>query len=405
MSVKALEQTSVGNLFGGMLLVAGCCIGAGMLALPVLAGLSGFFPSLLVLLAAWAFMTFTAFLLVEINGWFSGRVNLLSMAEKSLGPWGKRVCWLSYLFLFYALLVAYAAASGSIISGVMVSVFGLALPEGAASLLFVLFFGFLIYLGTRPIDLANRVLMAGLIVCYLAMISLGLPKIQLSQLTYAEPGLAFLSLPVLVISFGFQNIIPSLTSYMRGDFQRVRISILGGSLIALAIYLLWTMFVLGIVPASMIQTAYENGEEATHALQKILGSSVIGVFAQGFAFFAIVTSFLAQGLSLVHFIADGLKISSESERANILLSLCAIAPPALLAVIYPDAFFKAVNFAGGICAVILFGLLPISMSWVGRYRKNIFSAYRVSGGKTSLCIAFIFSLLVIFGELGRIFNF
>jgi tyrosine-specific transport protein len=63
MSVKALEQTFFGNLFGGMLLVAGCCIGAGMLALPVLTGLSGFDPSLLVLIAAWAFLTFTAFLL------------------------------------------------------------------------------------------------------------------------------------------------------------------------------------------------------------------------------------------------------------------------------------------------------------------------------------------------------
>jgi tyrosine-specific transport protein len=327
------------------------------------------------------------------------------MAEKSLGVWGKRVCWVSYLFLFYALLVAYTAASGAILSGVLQSSLGIALPQGIASLLFALFFGFLIYLGTRPIDLANRALMAGLIVCYLAMIALGLPKIQLSHLTYSQPGLAFVALPVLVISFGFQNIIPSLTSYLRGDLQRVRIAILGGSLIALSIYLLWTMFVLGIVPASMIHTAYENGEEATNVLQKILGSSVIGLFAQGFAFFAIVTSFLAQGLSLVHFIADGLKVSTDRDRENLWLCLIAIAPPAFLAVIYPDVFFKALNFAGGICAVILFGLLPIAMSWVGRYRKNIYSSYRARGGKLSLGIAFAFALLVIFGELSRIFTF
>ncbi len=34
------------NLLGGILLIAGCCIGAGMLGLPVLSALAGFTPSL-----------------------------------------------------------------------------------------------------------------------------------------------------------------------------------------------------------------------------------------------------------------------------------------------------------------------------------------------------------------------
>ncbi len=45
-------------------------------------------------------------------------------------------------------------------------------------------------------------------------------------------------------------------------------------------------------------------------------------------------------------------------------------PSADLSVIYPQLFFKALNFAGGICAVILFGLLPVAMVWIGRYRKE-----------------------------------
>lgn len=35
-----------GSVLGGMLLIAGSCIGAGMLGLPIVTGLSGFFPSL-----------------------------------------------------------------------------------------------------------------------------------------------------------------------------------------------------------------------------------------------------------------------------------------------------------------------------------------------------------------------
>lgn len=96
-----------GSLIGGMLLVAGSCIGAGMLALPILTGLAGFFPSLAMLFLAWAGMTFTAFLLIEINGWFSKRVNLLSMTERTLGKAGRSAAWISYLFLFYTLLLSY----------------------------------------------------------------------------------------------------------------------------------------------------------------------------------------------------------------------------------------------------------------------------------------------------------
>ena len=400
-----MKSATFSRLLGGMLLVAGCCIGAGMLALPVLTGLSGFFPSTVALLVAWAFMIFTAFLLVEINGWFSGKVNLLSMVGASLGPRGRQVCWATYLFLFYALLVAYTAASGSILSSVSGRLFGTPLPPALCSLGFAFFFGIIVYFGTRPVDLINRWLMAGLILTYLAMIALGLPKIQPAQLLYSEPGAAFLALPVLVISFGFHNIIPSLTHYLHEDLRSVRKAIFGGSLLALSIYLLWTLFVLGVVPVQMLEEAYKQGEEATVALQKILGTSVIGGFAQGFAFFAIVTSFLAQGLSLVHFIADGLKVVSKNHRENGLLSLAAILPPAILAIVYPTLFFKALNFAGGICAVILFGIMPIFMSWIGRYKKQIASPYVVSGGRISLVLALVFALLILVRELIRIFGF
>ena len=36
-----------GSVFGGMLLIAGSCIGSGMLGIPIVTGVAGFFPSLL----------------------------------------------------------------------------------------------------------------------------------------------------------------------------------------------------------------------------------------------------------------------------------------------------------------------------------------------------------------------
>lgn len=400
------DRLTPGSVLGGILLVAGSCIGAGMLALPIMTGLAGFFPSLVALFASWAFMTFTALLLVEICGWFYGQVNLLSMAKESVGEVGRMVGWITYLFLFYALLVAYISASGGIFSAILESLFGLLVPAWGASLFFTLLFGGIVYLGTRPVDLFNRVLMFGLIVAYLGMISLGITQIDPKLFLHFAPGYTLLSLPVLVVSFGFQNMIPSLTAYLKGDLKRVRLTILGGGLLALLVYLLWTALVLGTVPvegAHGILDSYQKGEEATSALHASLGNNKIAGFARSFAFFAIVTSFLAQGLSLTHFIADGLKIIPTRKNTG-WLSALALLPPLIFALSFPEVFFKALSFAGGICAMILFGLLPVTMAWIGRYKKELSSSYHVKGGKPALIVAFAFALLVIGCEVAHIFS-
>src|SRR5262249_33257116 len=130
----------------------------------------------------------------------------------------------------------------------------------------------------------------------------------------------------------------------------------------------------------------------------IVGSPFIRAFAQGLAFFAILTSFLAQALSLVHFLADGMKIDYKKHE-NILLCAAALLPPLLIALIYPQLFFKAFNFAGGICAVILFGLMPVAMVWIGRYRKESLSMYRLPGGKPILLLIAAFALLILFVQI------
>ncbi|OGN58111.1 MAG: hypothetical protein A3C42_00390, partial [Chlamydiae bacterium RIFCSPHIGHO2_02_FULL_45_9] len=331
-----------GSVLGGMLLVAGSCVGAGMLALPILTGLAGFYPSLIVMVVAWSFMTFTGLLLIEVNGWFKQQVNLISMTQESLGRSGRILAWLSYLFLFYSLLVAYTAASGKVFAAILESFLEVAVPPWVASMFFTFLFGVIVYLGTRTVDLVNRFLMIGLIATYLGMIGLGLSRIDPGLLAYSMPQYTLLSLPVLVVSFGFQNMIPSLTAYMKGDLKRVRASIIGGSLITLFVYLIWSMLVLGVVAPAEIHNSYLRGEEATIPLRSMLGSTGISQFAQGFAFFAIVTSFLAQGLTLTHFLADGFKL--QPKRSNVWwLASLALLPPLALALYNPTIFFSALS--------------------------------------------------------------
>jgi tyrosine-specific transport protein len=384
-----------GSIVGGILLIAGSCIGAGMLGLPILTGLAGFFPSLIMFVAAWLFMTLTGLLLVEANGWFSRQVNLITMVGHSLGAIGRFLSWLLYLFLFYALLVAYVSGSASLSSTFF------HLPVWTGALFFTILFGSIVYMGTRPVDLWNRCLMVGKILAYLGLIFLGLKMVDPQMLLRSSPSYAFYSLPILVISFGYHNMIPTLTAYMKGDLKRVRWTIIGGGLFALVVYVVWEVLVLGIVPlegAFGILDSLKKDQEASQALAGILGSSSVSLFAQCLAFFAILTSFLAQSLSLVHFLADGFKVKHE-KKENVWLCLLALLPPLILALSYPKLFFTALNFAGGICAVILFGVFPVMMVWIGRYRKRESSGYRVFGGRPLLIAILFFALLVFFFQV------
>src|SRR5271155_679249 len=102
------------RLIGGILLVSGTTIGAGMLALPIVTGFAGFWPSVALFIVYWLYMTFTAFLMLETNLWMEEHTNLITMAKRTLGRGGQILSWIIYLFLLYTLTTAYLAGGGPI---------------------------------------------------------------------------------------------------------------------------------------------------------------------------------------------------------------------------------------------------------------------------------------------------
>lgn len=377
-----------------------------MLGLPIMTGLSGFFPSLIAFFTIWAFMTLTGLLLVEVNSGFQKRVNFITMVEKTLGKKGRIACWLLYLFLFYSILLAYIAGIGSLVSKIFQQYFHLAVPDWSGSLFFVLLFGGIIYLGTRPVDLWNRVFMVGKIGAFLGLVFIGVGQIQPQLLERSAFPYTLYALPIMVIAFGFHNMIPSLTHYLNNDIPRVRKSIVLGGVFALVVYLIWQIIVLGIIPyegPSGILQSYKGGKEATQALIGLLRTNWVSYFATLLGFFAILTSFLAQSLSLSHFLGDGLKIDYRKHEVFWLVALTLI-PPLILAVAYPDAFLAALNFAGGICAVALFGVMPVMMVWKARYRKKLQTPYRVFGGKPLLVLLFCIAVFIALFQVSNMFD-
>lgn len=389
-----------GHLLGGILLVAGTTIGAGMLALPVVTAEGGFLPSLGIYALCWAFMSCTGLLLLEVCLRLAPDANLVSMAGAYLGRFGKVFAWVLYLFLFYCLSIAYVSGGGSLLLGWI----GLQLPASAGSLLFVALLAPFVYFGARAVDRINSLLMIGLVVSYLAFILLGAPYVSAKNLQVSNWPMSLKALPVIFTAFSYQGVIPSLATYMKRDAKRLRIAILAGTSLAFLIYVAWELLILGIVPLEGekgLSQAIREGVTAVEPLKAHLGTGIVYAVGQSFAFFAITTSFLGVTLGLMDFLADGLKMPKVGLR-RLFLAFLTFAPPLAIALTYPSIFLKALGFAGGIGCALLLGFLPALLAWIAR-SKHPEEPMLLGGGRKLLLLLFLFVGLELLLELSQEF--
>ena len=390
-----------GHVLGGVLLVAGTTIGAAVLAIPVSTGLAGFIPSAILFLLCWAYLITTAFLLLEVNLWIDGDVNLMTMAKTTLGRPGKIVGWGAYLLLLYTLTTAYMIVSGSLFVHIGDALTGYTLPDWAGPFPLLLIFGFFVFEGTRSVDLVNRVLMVGLGLTFIYILFSTGGFVEEKRLLYRDWSHFSTATSVIVTAFGFHIIIPSLTTYLDHDLPGLKKSLLIGSFIPLAMYLVWEGLMMGVIPlegkGGLIEAA-ELGAPVTRSLRVVTQSQWIGFAAESFEFFAILTSFLGVSLSLLDFLADGLNIK-KTTGGRLFLCLLTYIPPSFFAAMYPRAFFTAMSVAGAFGVAILLGLLPALMVWAGRYRCGFKGEFKVPGGKVTLAAVMVFSLAVTLAEI------
>lgn len=390
------------HLLGGILLVSGTTIGAGMLALPISTGLAGFYPSIALLVLFWMFMTFTALLTLEVTLWMHGKnTNLITMAKQTLGRGGAIVSWIAYLFLLYALTTAYIAGSASIFIDVIHAYTGFLLPVWTGSLPLLCILGYFVYRGTRSVDLLNRMLMMGLVIAFSFLVVYLTPHVDHQRFTVLEWKPLLAGVSVVATSYGFHIVIPSLSNYLERNISLLKATILIGSFIPVVIYITWEYLALGIIPTEgspSIVEGFATGQNGAHLVGAVLNDGVIVTVARIFSFFAIITSFLGVSLSLSDFLADGFKME-ESRKGRLAIMALTFLPPLAFTLIYPRAFLSALEFAGAFGVVFLLGFMPALMVWVGRYYHHFYSPYKTPGGKFALLGIMAISIGIILLEI------
>lgn len=390
------RPTTLFRYIGGILLVSGTTIGAGMLALPVVTGFVGFFPALIIFCFCWFVMLITAFFFLDVNFSIKGEINLITMAEKTLGTWAKVVAWIFYLLLLYSLIAAYIAPSGPLFLSAITYWTGLKMPDWVGPFILPILFGWFVYLGTQGVDWVNKILMLGLLVSYVLLVAFVPSHVDLKLLNHYNWSSGALAISVIITSFGYHIIIPSLTTYMNHDRKHLAWTLIIGSIIPLAFYVVWEFLVLGVVPIegkNGLMEAWKQGLSSTEPLSKLIQSKWLGVGAKLFSFFAVVTSFLGVSLSLSDFLTDGLKLKKNWEGRLFAIALTFI-PPIIFVFSSNRGFIVALEYAG-ICIAILLILLPALMAW--RLKKPNF--YKSITAKILISFAITVSFIIIFTNI------
>ncbi|KAI5433428.1 hypothetical protein KIW84_020631 [Lathyrus oleraceus] len=244
----------------------------------------------------------------------------------------------------------------------------------------------------RFIGAVNGVLVIGIISFFVALVAVASGNLHLDALLKANFQAVPMSIPIIALSFVYQNVVPVLCTNLEGDLLKVRSAIVLGTGIPLVLFLIWNGVILGTVG---------DNPMGLDPLQQLRSSNgTIGPIVEVFSFLAIATSYIGFVLGLSDFLADLLNLPTGQNKP--LPYILTLIPPFLFSLLDPEIFFKALDFAGTYGVLLLFGVIPAAMSWSDR-NSNSSSSVKlpelVPGGRITLLMVLGGSGYVILSEL------
>ena len=385
--MKDLENNSIA-------LVAGTTIGAGVLALPSVSYEVGFLPSLIGLLVAWLIMCSSSLSIAEVSAnlarqdadRFEGK-SFLTLIEGVFGQPGYYIASFVYIILHYALLVAYDSGAADVIAR------STGLPENTSVALFAAIMGLVCGFGTEGfVSQINNSFFALALATFAGLLVIGLPAISPSNLVdTVRPDLLVGALPVMVLAFVHHNIVPTISESLKYDKEKITRTVLVGSGIPLAMFILWNAVVLGIGPVNNIDNVEQFTDRSSFDSVAILssvggaekGGIVANELAEVFSGAAIITSFIGFFIGLTAFFEDALDQKKDGQGLSVTdLGIVAIVtvPPAVFAITNPSIFVSTLDLAGTYGISVLFLLLPSVMSLVLRNSSEDYESFQPLDG-------------------------
>lgn len=404
------------SLLGGVMIIAGGTIGAGMLANPISTSGVWFIGSILILIYTWFCMMSSGLMLLEANLHYPTGASFDTIVKDLLGKGWNALNGLSLAFVLYILTYAYITSGGGITESFInqllsTSESAVEIGRTSGSLIFAILLAAFVWFSTKAVDRFSTILIAGMVISFILSIS-GLVSSVKSDIlfdTLAPENTEYLpyalaALPVCLVSFGFHQNVPSLVKYYHRDASKVVKSVFIGTAIALGIYILWQLAIQGNLPRSAFGPVIEKGGDIAallNTLSATLETDYIAVVLKFFAYMAIASSFLGVTLGLFDYIADLFNFD-DSKLGRTKTALVVFLPPLILSLEYPYGFVIAIGYAG-LAATIWAAIVPALLAKACR-QKFPERQYTAFGGNGMVYFVILFGLLNILAQLAAQFG-
>lgn len=385
-------------------LVAGTCIGSGMLALPIVLASVGIIPSIFIMLITCFFMYFTALINVELNLRAGEGLALGALARRFSGHGAEILGTICFKLLSYSLLCVYIYGGSSIFQKLLVS-YGMmeSCDFTCVATIFSVVSALCLMLPMNILGQINSFLFI-LLLAVVAVLLIGLlyftnwTEIPLLSERYQEFSVWHALLPVVFTSFGFQVIFHTITNLCNKDKDRLKSAFFWGCLIPALVYLVWTSGVLIVVNhgnpdfyRQMVNGQVEVGD-LIQQLSAIAKWPAVQALVWWISLLAIATSVLGVGVGLFDAYR---RVLPQNLGGSLFSAVITILPAYIITLWIPNAFIVALGFAGMILAVIAI-LLPIYLFYLSSNGQLIYPELRHNW---LIVLSLIFGLVIIGSEI------
>jgi tryptophan-specific transport protein len=386
-------MTSKPSVTGGACIIASVCVGAGMLGLPSAGAGAWTSWSSLAIILTMIVMTVSGWMLLEAFKPYELTASFNSVTKDLLGHKINVFNNLTVYFVGGILLYAYITSSGLILSGL------LGINSQLASVLFVLVFSCFVWHSTRAVDRISVVLIAFMVLSFVFGVSGLAANIDATMLFHSlteelgQAPYALAMLPVALTSFGYHHSVASMRAYY-GEEQKAKQAILGGTLIALALYLLWLLSIFGNLPRNAFGPIIAKGGDVDvllGALASVIESKRVSNAINLFSMAAILSSFIGVGLGVFDYLADLFKFDNSRQGRAKSWGVTFL-PPLLLSLLFPFGFVVAIGYAGA-AATVWACIIPALLAKKSRELAPKGGGFKAPGGQPMVVAVIVFGVL------------